>query len=986
MSSRSNTNPLNTSGISAWVRKHPGTTLIYLLVLPIMACLVLVLPPIALPSLIANAGYTPVQKGGVAIHAPDGAEVSIPENGVSRGASVKMNVVSLENFTASEMARGLPSNVQPTSPLYQVALQGDAPQESNLVVPIPAESEPYETLDLYGFYSQMWFKLPFALNRQDDVLESQLNFLPQAFVVVQTTPRAPVIAAQIESKNSLPDSSDNVLVEVNPVGLRIADEGGIAGDPVTAPQSGAASNFTVLPRVTNVDENGVRTDLTGNMMADEQQRAAHINALTDLAVERLYRGYDISYEGMGPADEAAFTQFIKELARALHARQKLLSVTLPAPQPISEDNWDTAGYNWALIGRYADEVKIPMLADPRAFEDEPSLQSQYLGWAVGQIDRSKLEVIASAAGRDSTSAQFSPVPFGSALKLLGPIALPDNVQPGQQLTLELPGLGKSGGIEIHEPSGLFYFNYVDTGGTTHTVWLENAASLAKKIELALRYNLGGIELQDYDAKAGIDERGWAVLDNYKSLQPTIVENELALVWSVDGKQVGTSNVRSPKFTWKAPEQAGDHKVEVALSVDGGVTAGAPQGGATVKLALKPTDAPTIAPTEEPQQEEPTPRPTTAKQQAPAPAEPKPTTAPKPAQPNPPPPPAPRSNFAGKNMFGYGIQLDWTNKDRNGELDQVLGMGFNWVKIQVRWCDMESGGKGSIDYNQTDNFVGLAGSRGVKVLFSVVCAPAWSRSDGGAGGSGPPDDMQNAADFMGALAGKYCGSALGAIEVWNEHNLLTEWHGKPLSAPLYMDMLKRSFASIKAACPNIVVVSGAPTPTGWNDGVVAIDDAQFLEQMYQNGLKDYSDAVGAHPSGFNVPALCNIMDPGCNRPEASFQAPFQSRHHSWGFLGTMTTYRNIMVKYGDGNKQVWPTEFGWPTHTGGQCGEGPCHPAGADNSPEQAGEWYVQAYQWAKQQGWVGVVTAWQLDFDRGELDAFRIAGKPAFGSLAAMPK
>ena len=46
----------------------------------------------------------------------------------------------------------------------------------------------------------------------------------------------------------------------------------------------------------------------------------------------------------------------------------------------------------------------------------------------------------------------------------------------------------------------------------------------------------------------------------------------------------------------------------------------------------------------------------------------------------------------------------------------------------------------------------------------------------------------------------------------------------------------------------------------------------------------------------------------------------------------------------------------------------------------------QAYQWARQQGWVGVMTAWQLDFDRGELDAFRIAGKPAYGALAAMPK
>jgi hypothetical protein len=101
---------------------------------------------------------------------------------------------------------------------------------------------------------------------------------------------------------------------------------------------------------------------------------------------------------------------------------------------------------------------------------------------------------------------------------------------------------------------------------------------------------------------------------------------------------------------------------------------------------------------------------------------------------------------------------------------------------------------------------------------------------------------------------------------------------------------------------------------------------------------------------------------------------------------MLTYRNIMVKYGDGGKQIWPTEFGWPVGTGGNACGGPCHPAGADNSPEQAAQWYAQAYQWAKQQGWVGVMTAWQLDFDRGELDAFRILGKPAYDALASMPK
>jgi len=289
--------------------------------------------------------------------------------------------------------------------------------------------------------------------------------------------------------------------------------------------------------------------------------------------------------------------------------------------------------------------------------------------------------------------------------------------------------------------------------------------------------------------------------------------------------------------------------------------------------------------------------------------------------------------------------------------------------------MESS-KGVADLSSTDDFLSRAAAHGVKVLFSVVCAPGWSRADGGAGGSGPPDDMQNAADFMGGLAGKYCNSALGAIEVWNEHNLLVEWHGKPLSAPLYADMLKRSYASIKARCPGIVVVAGAPTPTGWNDWVVAVDDAEWIEKMYQamgGSSNGYFDALGAHPSGYNNPPDVNAdwTDPSTTQGKG---------HRSWFFKATMETYRNIMVKYGDANKQIWPTEFGWAV------GSHPNHPTAVDNTAEEQAAWLVKAYQMMKAWGWVGVAFTWNLDFYGGEVGVFHIEGTPAFQSLMDMPK
>jgi hypothetical protein len=232
-----------------------------------------------------------------------------------------------------------------------------------------------------------------------------------------------------------------------------------------------------------------------------------------------------------------------------------------------------------------------------------------------------------------------------------------------------------------------------------------------------------------------------------------------------------------------------------------------------------------------------------------------------------------------------------------------------------------------------------------------------------------------------LAQRYCNNGVGAIEVWNETNLTVEWGRNPLDPGDYVRYLRVAYPRIKQACPSMVVVSAAMTPTGGDGGATAVDDLQYLNGLYAAGVKSFSDAIGAHPSGYNVPALCNDLDPNCNRPGVTFTAPFVNRHHSWSFLSTMIEYRKVMVANGDGGKQIWATEFGWPVGTGGGN-----HPAGADNSATDVATWFPQAYQWAKQQGYVGVLFAFSLDYDRGETDAFRILGRPAFGALQGMPK
>ncbi len=922
-----------------------GSWVINLVVIPFLILLALVLPPLALPQRVLSAGYSGISSTGGSVSVADGAQFVVPPGSTKTGVNIKLTAQARDAFRTSALAQDLPPTLDVKSPLYQPSLQGQLPTQTYLSIPIPDGVDPLTTLDVFGYTGKKWTKIPFQFYLDEMRLEAYPTaFLPQGVIIAQTGAQAPTISVDLGAKTALPAPAGPLLAEVNPLGLTIADAGGIAGNVPAMPEASASSPYQVLPTISNSDGDNTRGDLVDDVLTHADLRKQHIQALVDLAIENLYPGLEIDYQDVKPDNQAAFTTFLRELAQALHAKDKILSVTMALPEQRSLDQWDTGAFDWMALGQIADIVKIPLPTTREAFAvDVNAPVNAYLQWAVGRVDRAKLQLAFSVLGRDEFGSAYAPIAFGNAFKLVGAVQVPATILPDTKIVLDLPQL-RDGGIKSDAATGLFYFNYKDDKGQAHTVYVESVDSLAKKIALAYQYNLRGVSLRDLSGDA-VDARVWDALAQYRKAQVPVFKSKPVIVWRVNGQVIGKAPANDPRLPW-TPTQTGNARVEAALSFDDGQSTVASTGATPVQIVkLEPT---------------PTPKPTVSAQ----PTAPPPTRAPA----------APVSAFRGQNLFNYGAQLNWTNRDG---LDDLKRMGFNWAKIQVRWCDFESA-KGRADLGQIDRFIAAAQARGVKVLFSIVCAPNWSRADRGAGGSGPPDNMQDAADFMGGLAAKYCGSALGAIEVWNEHNLLTEWHGKPISAALYMDMLKKSYRAIHNACPGnkIVVVSGAPTPTGVMSDV-AIDDVAFLHQLYQNGLKDYSDAVGAHPSGF------------CNAPDASVGASNPcggqyNNHRSFFFKDTMTSYRAVMVQYGDANKQIWPTEFGW----GVDPSPKPGYEYEKNISTDLQAKWLVQAYQWMKAQTYVGVAILWNLDFmDMGnETGAFHVVGRPAFDALAGMPK
>ena len=331
-------------------------------------------------------------------------------------------------------------------------------------------------------------------------------------------------------------------------------------------------------------------------------------------------------------------------------------------------------------------------------------------------------------------------------------------------------------------------------------------------------------------------------------------------------------------------------------------------------------------------------------------------------------------------FGYGVQVNGAGT-ASANIGHIKTLGFGWTKFQIPWKDFEPN-PGDFRWDGLDPVMNAYSAGGVKILLSVVKAPDWARPpNDNRSVDGPPADYATLANFLRELCLRYKGQ-VQAIEVWNEQNLFYEGGGKAMPPSNYVAMLSVAYQAIKSVDPSIVVVSGAPTPTGANDGTMFIDDVVYLQQMYAAGLKGKCDAIGAHASGYNNPpdARLGYTDPA---------EPTYKSHRSFFFRETLEAYRNVMVSNGDADRKVWATEFGWASATNPPPG----YEYAGNNTLNEQAQYTVMAYQIAKAWGWVGAMILWNPDYGVTNPDTelpywslLRPDPVPAYTALAAMPK
>ncbi|QPC83195.1 LysM peptidoglycan-binding domain-containing protein [Phototrophicus methaneseepsis] len=280
-----------------------------------------------------------------------------------------------------------------------------------------------------------------------------------------------------------------------------------------------------------------------------------------------------------------------------------------------------------------------------------------------------------------------------------------------------------------------------------------------------------------------------------------------------------------------------------------------------------------------------------------------------------PPPTNASFELGGHVFAFNMP----------QLMQDTGM--TWAKRQLVWNG------GGVDTAKA--MIDDAHAKGFKVLLSVVGNPSQIAAN-------PTQYYQDFANFLGEVA------AAGAdgIEVWNEPNIDREWPNGLVSGGAYTQMLRAAYQAIKSRNGNTLVISGAPTPTGFFGGCQAAgcDDNVFIQQMANAGAANYMDCVGIH---YNA---------GITSPLVSSGAPVgSSGHYSWYYPRMVNLYAGTFP-----GKSLCFTELGYLTSEG--------YPALPDSYSWAAGttlanqaEWLAQSVQSAKNSGRVRLLVVWNVD-------------------------
>lgn len=270
----------------------------------------------------------------------------------------------------------------------------------------------------------------------------------------------------------------------------------------------------------------------------------------------------------------------------------------------------------------------------------------------------------------------------------------------------------------------------------------------------------------------------------------------------------------------------------------------------------------------------------------------------------------------KTAFGINASLEqYSDADLARALQMIHDGGWRYVRQHFYWNEIEPR-KNEFAWSTWDRIVEQAELRGLAIVAVIDTTPVWARHPGEADLLyAPPADVNDYARFVAAFVARY-GNRVRYIQIWDNPNVHPFW-GRRNADPLdYAALLRAAAIAARAANPNVQIISAGLAPSQeLIRGHPDYSDILFLRGLYQAGIRDYFDIVGAKAYGM-------------------WTGPDDRRVDKEVFnFSRVILLREEMLAYGDADKPIWAVEFGWNALPENWTGKP--SPWGSDNEAVQS---------------------------------------------------
>jgi spore germination protein YaaH len=300
-----------------------------------------------------------------------------------------------------------------------------------------------------------------------------------------------------------------VFTEISPFWYTLEESGEIIPFPFSDGWYKDQSMISLLrqeeikltPTIANYQDGNWGTAVVSRIINDSELMRRHIDNIVNLVVSRGYDGIDIDYEALFAHDRDAFSDFIGELASALHAKEKSLSVVVYV-KTFDPGYGSAQAYDYAALGRAADQVRL-MVYNKHWTTSAPGpiapirWVERVASFAVQEIPREKIILGFGLYGIDWVDRRGREIEWREVVELV-------NAYDAEVLW----------DSASHSP----WFEYTDPEGKSHTVWFENAFSIQHKLEVA---QMHGVARVYFWRLGGEDPRVWQVVES-EFVAPTAV--------------------------------------------------------------------------------------------------------------------------------------------------------------------------------------------------------------------------------------------------------------------------------------------------------------------------------------------------------------------------------------------------------------------------------------------------------------------------------